>query len=85
MNSPAIVEQDALRIDLPDHPTLAAPAGTHIVVTGPSGTGKTTFCLLIAGVSNETIPETHVHLFGNPLNKIPFEERACCIGLVPSD
>lgn len=85
MSSPAIVCQAALRIELPDYPAIVAPARTHIVVTGPSGTGKSAFCLLLAGVSDETEHETHVRLFGDPLNKIPFGERARRIGLVPSD
>lgn len=85
MNNAAIVDQDALLIDLPDHPTIAAPARAHIVVTGPSGTGKSALCLLIAGVSDETKLETHVQLFGNSLENISVEERARRIGFVPSD
>lgn len=85
MSSPAIVNQDVLRIDLPDRPTIAAPVRAHVVVTGPSGTGKSALCLLIAGVSDETKLEAHVQIFGNPLDKIPFDERARRIGFVPSD
>ncbi len=85
MSSAAIVRQNALQIELPGYPTIAAPARTHVIVTGPSGTGKSAFCLLLAGVSDETEREAHVRLFGDPLDKMPFRERARRIALVPSD
>ncbi len=85
MSSPLFVYQAALRVDLPGYPAIAAPERTHIVVTGPSGTGKGAFCLLLAGVSDETNCEVHVRLFGNPLDKILAGDRARRIALVPSD
>lgn len=85
MSCPSNIHQDALRTELPDHPAIAAPARTHIVMTGSSGTGKSAFCRLLAGVSDETEREKYVRLFGDSLDKIPLGERARRIGLVPSD
>ena len=85
VSSPSIFCADALRVELPDYPTLVAPARTHIIVTGPSGSGKSAFCLLLAGILEESEREAHVRLFGDPLDKLSGGERASRIGLVPSD
>ncbi len=85
MSGASIASKEALRVELPDYPVIAALARTHVVVTGPSGTGKSTFCLLLAGVSDATEREAHVWLFGDTLDKMPERQRARRIALVPSD
>ena len=83
--SPPLSCRDALRIELPDHPAIAARARKHVIVTGPSGSGKSAFCLLLAGVLDDAGRETHVRLFGDALDTLSAGERARRIALVPSD
>lgn len=85
MSSPPSGFQEALRAELPNHSAIVAPARSHIIATGPTGTGKSEFCLLLAGVTDDIEREAHVRLFGNSLDKIPPNERARRIALVPSD
>ena len=84
MNGATIAPVRALEVDLPDYPRFAAPPQTHVVLTGPSGSGKSEFCLLLAGVL-EAEREAGIRLFGSALSTISAADKARRIALVPSD
>jgi energy-coupling factor transporter ATP-binding protein EcfA2 len=75
----------ALRVSLPGNPDIVAPARSHVVIVGPSGSGKSAFCRILAGVSDDSVLETGIVLGGRPLVGLSPAERSRLISLVPSD
>ncbi|MGW3353642.1 ABC transporter ATP-binding protein [Nonomuraea rubra] len=66
-----------------DHVTLDIPHGEHLVVVGPSGTGKSTLANLIAGLDRQQ--SGAIRLGGIPLADFAEDQLRRCIALVPQE
>ena len=61
------------------------PPSSILSICGSSGSGKSEFCLLLAGLGGNTAAADGIFLDGTPLNKLSARERADKIAFVPSD
>lgn len=62
---------------------LDVPGGAWAIILGRSGSGKTEFCLMAAGLLDD--PPGNVSLDGIPLREIAPRRRAATIAYLPSD
>jgi energy-coupling factor transport system ATP-binding protein len=66
-------------------PQIAARPGSSLSIIGPSASGKTRFCLALAGLDELAGASNLVRLNGRPISDMSPEERAKSISFVPSD
>lgn len=61
--------------------SLAIPAGKHTVIMGPSGTGKTTFLRVLAGLLKPN--QGQVRVFGQPTQELKPRALSALVGYIP--
>ena len=61
--------------------SLAIPAGKHTVIMGPSGTGKTTFLRVLAGLLKPN--QGQVRVFGQLTQELNSRELSPLVGYIP--
>jgi phosphonate transport system ATP-binding protein len=61
--------------------SLAIPAGKHTVIMGPSGTGKTTFLRVLAGLLRPN--QGQVRVFGQLTEELNSRELSPLVGYIP--
>jgi len=71
--SKAVLGPDG-KLQILDRVSLSVPTGDSLAIVGASGSGKTTFLGLLAGLDNPDSGE--IVLDGNPLNRLDEEARA---------
>jgi energy-coupling factor transport system ATP-binding protein len=65
--------------------SVEIPANSILSICGSSGSGKSEFCLLLAGLGENADAADGISLDGTPLIKLSARERADRIAFVPSD
>lgn len=65
--------------------SVEIPPNSILSICGSSGSGKSEFCLLLAGLGENEAASEGVFLDGVPLNRLTSRERAAKIAFVPSD
>jgi phosphonate transport system ATP-binding protein len=61
--------------------SLSVPAGTHTVIMGPSGTGKTTLLRVLAGILKPT--RGRITVFDQPIHERSPRDLSALIGYIP--